>query len=122
MQDTSQNNIHQLNVVTNDPNYAFGPPSGDSAIIDFSVDFLSSNDNGSLTISDENVIIRQSGLEQSGSGTQTFFFVRFNGLGEPTDEMGDNICLAGCVIDFIGQAQARVCIEPLGYIHEGDCG
>jgi hypothetical protein len=47
--------------------------------------------------------------------------IEFDALGRPVS--GDTlICTSGCEIDFVGAQLARVCIEPEGYIHKGDCG
>ncbi len=120
MQDTrevaanGQEIIYQFNFSTSPP--AFGPSTdlfGSPQIsFDINENFLSTDDFNE--ISSENVSLSLS--DQSSS----FSFVRFDDTGKPTTDSGQ--CAGGCEIDFVGQQIARVCIEPEGYIHAGNCG
>lgn len=48
--------------------------------------------------------------------------IDFNGLGIATPNIGScAVDGVGCYIDLIGATQERVCIEPEGYIHAGNC-
>lgn len=117
MQDTSQNNLYQLSFITTSPNFAFGPPDASGTGIDFSEGFLSTSESGLSTLNDENVTMTTTGLASSPG----ISFVQFNGFGAPVNDSGVAICQAGCTINLIGQQTATVCIEPLGYVHEGVC-
>lgn len=117
MQDTSQNNQYQLFFDTRANNLSFGPSLPDGTAIDFSNDALSSGINGVNGFPLTELLLNTTGLAVSGN----FTLVRFNSLGEPVDSNGAAICAAGCVVDFIGQSAASVCIEPLGYVHRGAC-
>lgn len=50
-------------------------------------------------------------------------FIRFSNLGEPlTSDAGNDNCASGCSIEFRSVVStAKVCVEPEGYIHPGEC-
>lgn len=116
MQDTRPTSTYLFNFSTSPPAYqpSFVNTLNGTTTTVFDDDFLSTVDN---EISEENVILRLTGLPASNSMT-------FDSLGRPRAIAGGTLveaCAGGCEIDFVGEQTARVCIEPEGYIHSGNC-
>jgi MSHA pilin protein MshC len=110
MQDTAQSGAYTFNFSTSPP-AAFPLINGLSVSTDINDDFLS-------ILSEE---INEEGVSLSLNGLPSSNVISFDSLGRPQNGAMD-ACANGCVIDFIGEQAARVCIEPEGYIHKGDCG
>lgn len=132
MNDTALNRCFQVNF--DNTNDAFGPPT---------LNYLSNLANTCLTTIDvENVLTgndRQTVLHMYGLseelqsdnidmvalnsvGTEVTF-IGFTNLGEPlTGDAGNDNCASGCSVEFRSAVSvAKVCVEPQGYIHAGEC-
>jgi MSHA pilin protein MshC len=109
MQDTLRSNLYTFNFSTSPP-AAFPLFDGSQISVNAGDDFLSILSN---EINEENVSLSVNSLPSSG-------VLSFDSLGRPRAGLVA-ACTSGCEIDFIGEQQARVCIEPEGYIHKGDC-
>lgn len=133
MNDTRSDYCFQVNF--DNGNNAFGPPSlnynglaANTCSSSIDVDNVMS---GTSRNRFQHMFALASELNEDGVNLQAqnslgnnILYIRFDTLGRPlTSDVGHDNCASGCSIVFSsGVATAKVCVEPQGYVHAGECG